>query len=99
MFVVEHDKLIGIISDRDLLKSLSPYMGTAAEKERDVIILNRRAHQIMTRDPITLLPDAEAQDAASVFNEHDVSCIPVVDEGNTLLGVLSWRDLLQFIQG
>ena len=56
LLVTEGDKLFGIISDRDLLKVLSPYLGTPSETNRDLAILNRKAHQILTRKPITLPP-------------------------------------------
>jgi len=39
----------GIISDRDLLGALSPYIHTAAETLRDKETLKKRAHQIMSR--------------------------------------------------
>ncbi len=54
LLVVESGKLFGVISDRDLLKSLSPDIGTVAETSKDTATLNKRAHQIMTRKPVTL---------------------------------------------
>ena len=49
LLVIESDKLFGIISDRDLLKVLSPTVGTASETTRDLESLNKKAHQILTR--------------------------------------------------
>src|SRR6201995_3226944 len=51
-------KLKGIVSDRDLLKALSPYVGSVAENARDLATLNKRVHQIMSRNPVTLPPQA-----------------------------------------
>jgi hypothetical protein len=39
--------LCGVISDRDLLRALSPYVGTASENARDTATLRKRVHQIM----------------------------------------------------
>ena len=61
--VLEADIPIGVISDRDLLKALSPYIGTATETSRDVATLNKRAHQIMSRKPITIGPQAGIEGA------------------------------------
>ena len=88
-------KLSGVISDRDLLRALSPYVGTPSENARDIATLKKRVHQIMTRQPITLPPEAGVADAIKVFLEHRVSCIPIVDKGLKPIGIVSWRDVLK----
>jgi acetoin utilization protein AcuB len=95
LLVVEEGKLCGVISDRDLLRALSPHIGTRAETARDTATLKKRVHQIMTRKPVTLPPEATAGDAIKVFLEHGVSCIPVVDATLKPIGIVSWRDLLK----
>ncbi len=86
--------LLGVVSDRDLLRALSPYLGGAAETARDLATLNKRVHQIMTRKPITLGPDASLQDAVDTLQSHRISCIPIVDPSFHAIGIVSWRDLL-----
>lgn len=88
-------KLCGVISDRDLLRALSPYIGTASENARDTATLKKRVHQIMTRQPVTLPPEATVADAVKIFLEHRVSCIPVVGAGFKAVGIVSWRDVLK----
>jgi len=95
LLVVEDGKLRGVISDRDLLRALSPYLGTPSENARDIATLGKRVHQIMTRRPVTLPPEASAADAVKVFLQQRVSCIPVVDAASKPLGIVSWRDLLK----
>jgi acetoin utilization protein AcuB len=94
VLVVENGKLFGVVSDRDLLKALSPRLGTLAETDKDAATLNKRVHQIMTRKPVTLHPEATLLDAVRVFKVHRISCIPLVDEEGRPVGILSWRDLL-----
>jgi len=84
-----------VISDRDLLKAISPHVGTASETDRDASTLNKRAHQIMTRKPVTLGPNASIHDAADIFNKHSFSCVPVVDDEENPVGIISWRDVLK----
>ena len=98
LLVTEDRKLVGIISDRDLLKALSPHLGTASETTRDLASLNRRAHQIMSRNVITLRDDAGIHDAIQTFNQHRISCIPILDADNCPVGIVSWRDVLKAIQ-
>jgi len=95
LLVVESGKLFGIISDRDLLKSISPNIGTPSETAKDVACLNKKAHQIMTRKPISLGPDATIHDVIDVFRNHDISCIPIVDDKCKPIGIVSWRDILK----
>jgi len=42
LLVVESGKLHGVITDRDLLKALSPNIGTSSETYRDTITLNKK---------------------------------------------------------
>ena len=100
LLVIGSDKkLCGVISDRDLLRAISPYLGTVSENARDSATLKKRAHQIMTRAPVTLGPDASVADAIQLFLSHRVSCIPVVDEGSRAVGIVSWRDILRSLPG
>jgi acetoin utilization protein AcuB len=96
LLVIESGRLYGVISDRDLLKALSPNIGTVGETTRDTATLNKKAHQIMTRKPVTLAANAGIYEAIKIFIEHNLSCIPVVDEKNKAVGIVSWRDILKF---
>lgn len=96
LLVIGSDKkLCGVISDRDLLRAISPHVGTPSETTRDSATLKKRAHQIMTRSPVTLRPDATLADAIQLLLEHRVSCVPIVDEEFRAVGIVSWRDILR----
>ena len=94
LLVVDNGDLMGVISDRDLIRELSPWLGSAAETRRDVATLNRRAHQVMSRRPVTAAPGDSVASACARFIDEDVSCLPVVDEANRPVGIVTWRDLL-----
>ncbi|WP_206483278.1 CBS domain-containing protein [Thalassotalea sp. G2M2-11] len=94
LLVVESNELVGVISDRDLLKSLSPNLGTASETAKDLAVLNKRVHQIMSRKLVTLTSEASVYDAIDVFNQYKISCIPIVDQSKKAVGILSWRDIM-----
>ncbi|NRQ41401.1 CBS domain-containing protein [Rheinheimera sp. YQF-2] len=95
VLVVENGILLGVLSDRDLFKALSPHIGTAAETPRDLATLNKKVHQVMRRKPVTLQPQAKVMDAIHLFNSEGVSCIPVVDSNNRPQGIISWRDIIR----
>ena len=98
LLVVSGDELVGIISDRDVLREISPFLDTPSETARDVRSLGRPARDIMNSDPITVLPSTTAADAASRLLQNDVSALPVV-EGKTLVGIVTTKDLLAHYAG
>ena len=86
---------MGIISDRDLLKNMSPFIGRCMmEREQDTRTLARRAHQIMTRRPVVARPDLSIPEAADLLLKHHVSCLPVAGVDRRVQGILTWRDIL-----
>lgn len=95
LLVIENQELWGVVSDRDLLKALSPNLGMKSETYQDAATLNKRVHQIMTRKPITLYPEAPIREAVSAFVTQGISCIPIVDHENRPVGIVTWRDILK----
>ncbi|MGQ7848444.1 CBS domain-containing protein [Granulosicoccus sp. 3-233] len=97
LLVVNHEILSGVVSDRDLLRVISPYLGTLAENRRDTQTLSQRVHKIMTRKPVTLDVTASVADAIDVFNTERISCIPIVDDAGKPIGIVSWRDVMKVL--
>ncbi len=86
---------VGVISDRDLLFALSPYIHTASETLRDIETLQKRAHQIMSRQVDTVTPATDCNIAVQKMLNADISCLPVVGDDNIILGIVTWRDFLK----
>ena len=95
LLVVEEGRLLGVISDRDLLRSISPNVDTVAATSTDMASLNRKAHQIMTCKPVTIDEAASITEAVNLFDTHTISCIPVVNAANKPVGIVSWRDVMR----
>ncbi len=98
LLVVESEELVGVITDRDLLKAISPNLGTAAETTRDTETLSKKVHQIMQRKPKTLRVKAKIYHAIEIFNNYNVSCIPVIDDQHKPVGIISWRDIMKTLK-
>lgn len=97
ILVVDGRQLLGVVSDRDVLRFTSPYVNTHVASEKDRFTLTRKAEKIMTGNPVTLRDDAGIRDAAKRFLEFNVSLFPVVDKSGALVGVLSWKDVMRYI--
>ena len=91
----EKYKVVGVISDRDVLKALSPYLDTISEQERDQVTLNKKTHQVMSRQPITASPEDSIERAAALLLENRISCLPVISEDQSLVGIVTWKDILK----
>ncbi|MFT2097557.1 CBS domain-containing protein [Marinomonas sp. 2405UD66-6] len=93
--VTDNGKLVGIISDRDLLRLISPFINKVSEQPRDTDTLNRAAHQVMTRQPIAVKAETSIEEILTWFKQLDISCLPVIDEDEQVIGMISWRDLIK----
>ena len=97
--VMDKGELIGIISDRDVLGALSPFLDSPSERARDVRTLKKRAHQVMTPQPYTILPDATIEAAGEMLLALDISALPIIDKDGYLVGILTWHDIVDhFVQ-
>lgn len=91
--VLKGDKLVGIVSERDI-KQASPSPATALEIREIYYLLDRvTIKQIMTRRPYTVSPSAPIEEAALIMREKKIGCLPVVDDGR-LVGILTETDIL-----
>ncbi len=94
--VDENNRLIGIITDRDIRSAL-PYRlfkEPTDEKERAKISA-LQIKEVMTQNPAAISLSYTIQDALLLIQKLRVGALPVVDEENKLKGIISVRDLLR----
>ena len=98
LVVLEKGKPVGVLSDRDLLKHLSPFAGVPlVERAQDAATVKKRVHQVMNRRLVVVDPDASAAEAARRMMEHNISCLPVIDANARLIGIITSRDLVRWV--
>jgi CBS domain-containing protein len=96
--VVEDGRLVGILSQRDLLRAaLSTAMGFG-EKARQEFLKTVPVKEVMTEEVFTIDPDADVKAAARLMLDHRIGCLPVLDAGK-LVGVITETDLLRVVAG
>jgi CBS domain-containing protein len=82
--VLEHGRLIGILTERDLLRAVA---GRVHSSEA-------RVREWMTADPVTAQEDTTHAEALDTMMEHGFRHLPVVD-GERTLGIVSIRDVMR----
>jgi len=97
LVVDDEDLLAGVITDRDLYKHLSPTVGTSQETHRDITLLQKKLHQIMSRNLITVQAQCSLSEAVLLFYDNHISCLPVVDKNDKPIGIITWRDILKVL--
>jgi CBS domain-containing protein len=82
--VLDHGRLIGIVTERDLLRAMA---GRVHPSEA-------RVREWMTGDPVVASRSTTTQEAARLMLEHGFRHLPVVD-GDRTLGIVSLRDVVR----
>lgn len=89
MPVLGGEKLVGMVSDRDL-RSATPALGDPARAEA----LERiTVEDVMEREVFTASPDDPIETAANEMRERAIGCLPVMD-GDSLAGILTTSDVM-----
>lgn len=96
LLVEDEGKLVGVVSDRDVLSNLSPFLDTNREREDDRAQLRLMVKDIMSTGMITLDAETLIDSASILLLENNISCLPVVTENMEIDGILSWKDILEY---
>ncbi len=88
LLVMDGDELIGIITERDILKAVAT----------GVPLKETTVEQVMGKDVITAHAGTSLREAAKLMTDHWIRHLPVVERGK-LVGILSQRDLAGVLAG
>jgi acetoin utilization protein AcuB len=87
--VVDNSRqVVGVISDRDILRSLA----------RNPNSRSKSLEQFMTRNPVTVKRNTPIVDAVSKMLAKRINCLPVVEDDGSVCGIVTSTDLLKSYQ-
>ncbi len=92
--VVEGDKLVGIITDRDIRNATASSVVLTEKKYHDFLLDTVKVESVMTPDPATVTPDTPLDEAARMILELKVGGLPVIEQGK-LVGIITETDLIK----
>jgi CBS domain-containing protein len=105
--VTERGRLIGVVSETDLVAAYAPSKGPGFEPRPDKPLMfltqgilprdvgDVKVRDIMGTNLISISPDADLWEAASLIDRHGVRRLPVTDNENYVVGVVARADLVR----
>ena len=93
--VMKKEKLVGIVTDRDLKKASASDATTLEVHELLYLISNIKGKDLMTKDPITVPPDYTIGETAELLLEKNISGVPVLNKKSEMTGVISKADIFR----
>jgi acetoin utilization protein AcuB len=95
LLVTDRKRLVGIVTDRDLRTAATSSKSPLSASERAEFMDAITVKEVMRRRLITGSPDTTVGEAAKVMVSEKIGCLPIVDDGSVLVGIVTESDLLE----
>jgi acetoin utilization protein AcuB len=92
--VVREDKLVGIVTDRDVRDAYPSSLRLFYGKDIDEFGDAHTIEEVMTYNVVTVSPKTSLREAAQRLRRQRFGALPVVDENNKLVGIITRSDVL-----
>lgn len=83
--------MVGIVSERDILKGIVQLL----KEDPSIKKYTKSIEEVMTKKVLTARPEARISDAAKIMLEEKIGCLPVINEDNKMLGIVTRTDILK----
>ena len=95
--VVKKDKLVGVITDRDLKRASASDATSLDVHELLYLLMKIKIKDIMTKNPIAVPLDWTVEETAELLLRNKISGAPVVNEKGAVVGVITQTDLFRVL--
>ena len=95
--VVDHGKVVGIVTLGDIRGAEPSPASSLSIWEVNNLLANLKVGKIMTRNPTTIDQNASIGEAATLMLENKFSGLPVVDNQNQLVGIITESDIFRLV--
>lgn len=94
LLVMEGERLVGIITDRDIRLNLPSPATSLSVWEVNYLLAKLTVGEVMTKGVITIGPERRVAEAVRLLLEHKIGALPVI-EGERVVGIITETDLLR----
>src|SRR5919109_3060873 len=91
--VLKDDRLVGLLSERDLLGAAATAIFGLKQKNKSALLKTVLIKDVMKTKVITVDPETPIKEAAHVMADKKIGCVPVLSEG-ALVGLVTTTDIL-----
>ena len=95
--VVDGKKLVGIVTRGDVRGAEPSDATTLSIWELNYLLAKLKLSEIMTRNPLTITPDATVMEAAQLMLDNKISGLPVVDAEGIVVGIVTESDIFRMV--
>ncbi len=95
--IVEDGKLVGMISERDLMGTAVKQIFGLKQRGKSALLKSVSVKDVMKKRVITVEPDVKITEAAHLMADRKIGCLPVVSAG-TLVGLITTTDILRYVE-
>ena len=95
--IVDDGRLVGIITERDLMGAAAIQIFGLKQKNRSALLKSVAIKEIMKKRVVTAAPDTPIKDVAHLMAEKKIGCVPVVSAG-TVVGLVTTTDILRYVE-
>lgn len=96
--VVSGQKLVGIVSNTDVLRvSFGDAFHTDERTVDATLDHTMTLEQLMEKDPVSVRENASIREAAQILSQGNFHSLPVVSDGNKLVGMVTSTDLIRYL--
>jgi acetoin utilization protein AcuB len=94
--VVRDGHLIGLVTSHDIERVSPSPITTLSVGEANYLLGKLTAAKVMRGRVVACAPDTLVEEAARLLRQEKIGCLPVVEDGGKLVGILTHEDLLDF---
>ncbi len=94
--VVEKGKLVGIVTQHDLLQAAPSPATSLSVYELNYLLAKMKVKEIMKKNPVTVTPDTPFEEALRIGQDKRIGSFPVLEDGK-LVGMTTESDIIRFL--
>ena len=94
LVVVENDRVVGIVTDRDIRLNLPSPATSLSVWEMNYLLSKLTVGGVMSKSVLVVDPDRQLAEAACIMVDHKIGALPVVD-GGRLVGIVTESDFVR----